>query len=68
MKLYYGYSMVFWIILIVLLLFSSYFIKTIYGSIYYLTTGNEIGSSYYTTTRYGQRDYSYDFGKALFRF
>ena len=67
MKLYYGYSMFTWIILIVFLVFSNYIFKTIYGSIYHIATGNEIGSSFYSTTRYGQQDYSYDLGKMVFR-
>ena len=67
MKLYYGYSMFFWIVLVVLILFSSYLSKTIYGSIYRITTGNSLGSSFYNNTKYGQPDYAYSFGKSIFR-
>ena len=66
MKLYGGYSILFWTILIVVAFFSNYFLKTIYGSVYHIATGNEIGSSFYSTTRYGQHDYSYDLGKMVF--
>jgi hypothetical protein len=68
MKLYGGYSMLFWIVLLTLVVFGSYFFKTIYGSIYHIVTGQSLGSSFYNNTKYGQHDYAYDLGKAVFRF
>ena len=64
---YFGFSIYFWIVVIILLVFSSYIGKTIYGFIYKLVTGNDIDPAYYQTNRYGGRDYSYDFGKAILR-
>ena len=66
MKLF-GMSIYFWIVIIIFAVFSNYILKTIYGFIYKITTGNDIGASFYETNRYGTRDYSYDFGKAIFR-
>lgn len=60
--------MLFWIVLLTLVVFGNYFFKTIYGSVYHVATGKEIGSSFYTTSRYGQHDYAYDLGKSVFRF
>jgi len=62
-----GYSTYFWIIVVILVVFSSYIAKTTYGFIYKLVTGHDIDPAYYITNRYGTRDYSYDFGKAIFR-
>jgi hypothetical protein len=67
MKLYYGFSMIFWIVLLVFVIFGSYISKTIYGSLYHMTTGNSLGSSFYKNTKYGQPDYAYDFGKSVFK-
>jgi len=67
MKLYYGYSMLFWIVLFLVIVFGNYFFKTIYGSLYRVTTGDSLGSSFYNNTKYGQPDYAYSFGKAIFR-
>ena len=57
----------FWIILLVFIVFGSYFFKTIYGFLYRITTGNSLGSSFYNNTKYGQPDYAYGLGKAVFR-
>ena len=67
MKLFYGYSIHFWVGGVLLIVFGNYFLKTLFGAIYKLTTGKDIGSSYYTTTKFGNHDYRYDFGKAIFR-
>jgi len=66
MKLF-GFSLTFWILLILFAVFSSYFFKTIWSYIYYTTTGNSLGSSFYNNTKYGQPDYAYALGKAVFR-
>ena len=64
---YLGFSIYFWIAFVLFIVFGTYIAKTIYGFIYRAVTGNDIDSSYYTTNRYGTRDYAYDFGKAIFR-
>jgi predicted permease len=65
MKLF-GFSPIFWIVVFFLVIFGSYFFKTIYGSLYRMTTGNSLGSSFYNNTKYGQPDYAYALGKAIF--
>ena len=67
MKLFYGFSVYFWIILIVLVVFGNYIFKTIYAKTYRVITGNDIDSKFYTTSKYGQHDYAYDLGKSIFR-
>jgi len=64
---YFGFSIYFWIVVLILVVFSSYIGKTIYGFIYKVVTGNDIDPAFYTTGRYGTYDYSYDVGKAIFR-
>lgn len=64
---YFGYSIYFWIVLIIFIIFSSYIFKTIYGVFYEIITGRPIDPAFYTTGRYGTYDYSYDVGKAVFR-
>ena len=67
MKLFYGYSINLWVGVILLFVFGNYFAKTLVGAIYKLITGKDIGTAYYTTTKYGTHDYRYDFGKSIFR-
>jgi hypothetical protein len=55
------------IILFFFIIFGTYFFKTIYGSLYRITTGDSLGSSFYNNTKYGQQDYAYALGKAVFR-
>lgn len=64
---YLGFSIYFWIAVVLFIVFGNYILKTLYGLIYRAVTGNDIGSSYYETNRYGTRDYNYDFWKAVFR-
>ena len=66
MKIY-GLSIYFWMFILVLVIFSNYIGKTIYGFLYKIMTGSDIDPKYYTLTRYGQPDYNYMFGKAIFR-
>ena len=60
MKLFYG------ILIVLLFVFGSYIFKTLFGTFYKLTTGTDIGTKFYTTTKYGTHDYRYDFGKSVF--
>jgi hypothetical protein len=64
---YLGFPIYFWIAVVLFIVFGNYILKTTYGFIYKVVTGNDIDSSYYQTNRYGTRDYAYDFGKAIFR-
>lgn len=64
---YFGFSIYVWIVVLVFIVFSNYIFKTIYGTFYKVVTGREIGSSFYSTGRYGAHDYSYDLGKSIFR-
>ena len=66
MKLFLGFSVFFWIIILVLLVFGTYFSKTVYAAFYKFTTGKDIGSTFYTTNMYGGPDYRYDVGKSVF--
>ena len=52
---------------VIFVIFSNYIFKTIYGFVYKIMTGSDIDPKYYTLTRYGQPDYNYMFGKAIFR-
>jgi hypothetical protein len=63
---YGGFSIYFWIAVVLFIAFGNYILKTIYGFIYKVVTGNDIDPSYYKTNRYGTHDYAYDFGKAIF--
>jgi len=62
-----GFSLIFWLIIIVFIVFGSYVGKTIYGSIYRTATGQDIGSSFYTNNKYGQPDRSYELAKGILR-
>ena len=66
MKFIFGFSIFFWIVLILLVVFGNYFSKTIYATFYKVMTGKDIGSAYYTTNRYGGPDYRYELGKSVF--
>lgn len=66
MKFFLGFSMFFWVVIILIVVFGNYFTKTIYATFYKVMTGKDIGSTYYTTNMYGAPDYRYQLGKSVF--